>query len=63
MATITISKNLIMEKDLIIVPRLEYQNLLKYTVVGEEHESLWLGTSRDKFFESYSSSDSIYDQI
>ena len=63
MTTITIPKNLIMEKDLMIIPRLEYQNLLKHTVINEEHESLWQNASRDKFFKSYNKSDAIYDQI
>ena len=52
-----------MEKDLLIIPRLEYQNLLKYTVIGEGHESLWRDASKNKFLESYNKSDSIYDQI
>ena len=63
MTTITIPKNLIMEKDLMIIPRLEYQNLLKYTVFNKEHESLWWEASKTKFLKSYSKSDSIYDQI
>jgi len=63
MTTITIPKNLIMEKDLMIIPRLEYQNLLKYIVVSKEHESLWQDASKDKFFKSYNKSDAIYDQI
>lgn len=63
MATITIPKNLIMEKDLLIIPLLEYQNLLKYAEVGKEHESLWQNASKDKFLKSYNESDAIYDQI
>ena len=63
MTTITIPKNLIMEKDLLIIPRLEYQNLLKYIVIDKEHERLWQRASRDKFFKSYNKSDAIYDQI
>ena len=52
-----------MEKDLMIIPRLEYQNLLKYTLISEEHESLWQKTSKNKFLKFYNKSDAIYDQI
>ncbi len=52
-----------MEKDLMVIPRLEYQNLLKYTVINKEHESLWRDASKTKFLKSYSKSDEIYDQI
>ena len=61
--TITIPKNLIMEKDLMIIPRLEYQNLLRYTAISGEHEGLWQNASKEKFFRSYKKSDEIYDQI
>ena len=63
MTTITIPKNLITEKDLMIIPRLEYQNLLKYAIVNEEHESLWQNSSKNKFLKSYNKSDAVYDQI
>jgi len=63
MTTITIPKNLILEKDLMIVPRLEYQNLLKHTVLNEEDESLWRNASKNKFLKSFNKSDAIYDQI
>ena len=63
MTSITIPKNLMMEKDLMIIPRLEYQNLLKYTLISEEHESLWQKTSKNKFLKFYNKSDAIYDQI
>lgn len=63
MTTITIPKNLMMEKDLMIIPRLEYQNLLKHTLINEEHESLWQKASKAKFFKFYSKSDAVYDQI
>ena len=63
MTTITIPKNLIMEKDLMIIPRLEYRNLLKYIDVNEEHENLWRDIAKDKFSKSYNKSDEIYDQI
>ena len=63
MATITTPKSLITEKDLMIIPRLEYENLLKYTMITEEHENLWQNASREKFFRSYNVSDEIYDQI
>jgi len=63
MTTITIPKNLVMEKDLVIIPRLVYQNLLKYAVTDKEHESLWQKASKAKFLKSYSKSDSIYDKI
>lgn len=52
-----------MEKDLMIIPRLEYQNLLNYAVINEEHENLWRRASKDKFLKSYNKSDAIYDQI
>jgi len=63
MTTITIPKELITEKDLVIIPRLEYQNLLKHTVVNGDHEGLWQEASKDKFLKSYHRSDAIYDKI
>ncbi|MDO8604709.1 MAG: hypothetical protein Q7K40_04950 [bacterium] len=63
MNTITIPRNLIKNDDLVIIPRLEYQGLLKYKVIDKEHEYLWQDASKDKFFKSYHKSDAIYDQI
>ena len=63
MTTITIPKNLMTEKDLMVIPRLEYQNLLKHRAVNEEYESLLQKVSKDKLFKSYTKSDAIYDQI
>ena len=49
MTTITIPKNLINEKDLIIIPRRQYKSLLR--------------SSKSGFLKSYSKSDTIYDEI
>lgn len=63
MTTITIPKNLMMEKDLMVIPRLEYQNLLKHRATNEEYESLLHKVSKDKLLKSYAKSDAVYDQI
>ena len=63
MTTITIPKNLIMEKDLMIIPRLEYEGLLKRLEKIEDYEHLWKSATKNKFFKSYRKSDAIYDQI
>jgi len=63
MTTITIPKNLIIEKDLMIIPRSEYEGLLKHLKTIEGYEHLWKSATKDKFFKSYSKSDEIYDQI
>ncbi len=63
MTTITIPKNLMAEKDLMVIPRLEYQNLLKYRVINEEYESLLQKASKNKLLKSYAKSDAVYDQI
>jgi hypothetical protein len=63
MTTITIPKNLMAEKDLMIIPRSEYQNLLKHKVMNEEYESLLQKASKDKLLKSYNKSDAVYDQI
>lgn len=67
MNTITIPKNLIKNDDLVIIPRMEYEGLLKRLSVvddyEQEYENLWKSAAKDKFFKSYSKSDEIYDQI
>lgn len=63
MNTITIPKNLIKNDDLVIIPRLEYQSLLKYKAVNKGLESLWQDATKDKFSKSYHKSDAIYDKI
>lgn len=67
MNTITIPKSLIKNDDLVIIPRLEYEGLLKRILVVEDNENtlkhLWKSAAKDKFFKSYSKSDEIYDQI
>ena len=63
MATITIPKNLMSEKDLMIIPRSKYERLLTYLKITGEDENLWKNAAKAKFFESYSKSDEIYDQI
>jgi len=47
----------------VIIPRLEYQNLLKSNVVNKEQEGLWHDAAKNKFIKSYNKSDTIYDQI
>ena len=63
MTTITIPKNLISEKDLVIVPRFKYERILAYLKITGEDKNLWRKISKDKFFKSYSKSEMVYDQI
>jgi len=63
MNTITIPRNLIKNDDLVIIPRLEYQSLLKSKVINKEHESLWQDAAKNKLLKSYHKSDAIYDEI
>lgn len=63
MATITIPKNLMSENDLMVVPRLKYERMLAYLKLVGEDENLWKSAAKAKFFNSYSKSDEIYDQI
>ena len=63
MTTITIPNNLRAEKDLVVIPRLQYENFLKYLTNDKDFESLWNNAVKEAFLESYSKSDSIYDQI
>ncbi len=63
MTTITIPKNLITEKDLMIIPRSEYKGLLKRVRTIEGDEQLWKNAAKATFLKSYSTSDEIYDQI
>jgi len=63
MATITIPKNLMSEKDLMIVPRSKYEGILAYLRITGEDENLWHKASKNNFFRSYGKSDLIYDQV
>ncbi|OGG91532.1 hypothetical protein A3H16_01660 [Candidatus Kaiserbacteria bacterium RIFCSPLOWO2_12_FULL_53_8] len=63
MTTITIPKNVMTEKDLMIIPRSEYKGLLKRLRIIEKDEQLWKSAAKDKFFKAYSTSDEIYDQV
>ena len=63
MNTITIPRNLVKNDDLVIIPRLEYQSLLKSKEVNKGQESLWQDAAKSKFVKSYNKSDAIYDQI
>ena len=51
-----------MEKDLMIIPRKQYESLLKHLNITDQDEYLWKMAAKDKFFKSYSKSDEIYDQ-
>ena len=51
------------EKDLVLVSRLQYENLLKHLETNEADEQLWKSDAKAHFFKSYSKSDEIYDQI
>lgn len=62
MTTITISKEA-MKEGFVVLPRREYQELLKHKTINEEHESLWQAGSQDKLLKSYHKSDAIYDKI
>ena len=63
MTTITIPKNLMNERDLMIIPRKQYESLLRSSKTTERYEDLWRKAAKEKFFQSYSKSDEIYDQI
>lgn len=63
MNTITIPTNLISEKDLVIIPRLQYEKILRFLKVADGHENIWTDASKDKLLKSYGKSDSIYNQI
>ena len=63
MTTITIPKNLIMEKDLMIISRSKYDSILEYLKIIEDYEHLWKNVTKNKLLKSYSKSDSIYDQV
>lgn len=63
MATITVPKNLMKEKDLMIIPRSKYERILAYLKITGEDENLWRKASKYNFFKSYNRSDIIYDQI
>ena len=63
MTTVTIPADLIKEKDLMLISRLKYENLLKYLKIVENDENLWKRAVKHKFFKSYSKSDAIYDQV
>ncbi|MFZ1019867.1 MAG: hypothetical protein WAN61_02670 [Minisyncoccia bacterium] len=63
MATITIPKNLIKEKDLMLISRSQYKNFLRSSKMFESYEHLWRNATKNKFFKAYSKSDEIYDQI
>ena len=51
------------EKDLMLVSRLEYERLLKHSEMMGGYEHLWKSAAKNKFFQSYSKSDAIYDRI
>ncbi|MBI3458837.1 hypothetical protein HY061_01065 [Candidatus Azambacteria bacterium] len=61
--TITIPTDLLLEKDLIILPRKEYETILNYLKITGEYENLWINASKNKFLKSYHKSDTIYDQV
>ena len=63
MTTITIPTQLTKEKDLILVPRRQYENLVRRSRMGEKYEDLWKNAAKDHFSKSYSKADAIYDQI
>ena len=62
MTTITIPKNLMKEKDLMIVPRLKYERLLKSSKMIEQYERLWENVAKGKFLKSYGKFDAIYEE-
>ena len=53
----------IKEKDLVLISRSQYENLLKHSATNEEYEHLWKNAAKANFFKAYSKSDEIYDQI
>jgi hypothetical protein len=63
MNTLTIPINLISEKNLMVIPRLQYEKILSYLKITDEHENIWMNAAKDKFLKSYNKTDSIYDQI
>jgi hypothetical protein len=63
MTTITIPKNLIKEKDLMLISRLQYESLLERSKTTTRYERMWENSAKEKFLQSYNKSDAIYDQI
>ena len=59
MVTITIPKNLIKEKDLMLIPRFKYEGLLKRLKIIENYEHLWKNVSKNKFFEEEDTDEAI----
>ncbi len=62
MNTITIPQDLIKEKDLMLVPRSKYENLLKSSKMIAQYEHLWKTNAKNKFLKSYSKADTIYEE-
>ncbi|MBI2627359.1 hypothetical protein HYW72_00325 [Candidatus Nomurabacteria bacterium] len=59
MTTITIPKNLMSEKNLMIVPRSKYEGLLKRLKIIEDYEHLWKSASKNKFFEDMDTDEAV----
>ena len=64
MTTITIPKHLIKEKDLMLIPRLQYENLLRLSKkIIDQEKHLWQGATQKNLLKSYGKADAIYDSI
>ena len=64
MNTITIPNNLIKEKDLVLIPRLEYERFLNYfEKFSNKENQLWQDAGEKELLKSYSISDEIYDTL
>jgi len=64
MTTITIPQNLIREKELIIIPRRNYEDLLRKAVgKTESRDKIWKKLSKKNFLKFYNKTNEIYDQI
>ena len=64
MITITIPKHLIKEKDLMLIPRLQYEKLLMLSKkIIDQEKHLWQGVAQKNLLKSYGKADAIYDSI
>lgn len=61
---ITIPKELADKDDLVVIPRRDYEEFLRYLKRIKDHdERLWRETSKKKLLDSYDQADAIYDKI
>ena len=64
MTIVTIPKELMREKELVLVPRKQYEDLLRRLKKNNDQEKqLWQKSSKNNFLKSYNKRDAIYDKL